>query len=66
MNTIALKLNRANALLLYYRLLYYRLCNIYFAILDSHLSYSCVVWAQSINTVSRLIIYSSKESTTNN
>ena len=30
--------------------------NIYFAIFDSHLSYSCIVWAQNINTVRRLII----------
>ena len=30
--------------------------NIYFAILDSHLSYSCIAWTQIINTVRRLII----------
>ena len=30
--------------------------NIYFAIFDSHLNYSCIVWAQNINTVRRLII----------
>ena len=30
--------------------------NIYCAIFDSHLSYSCIVWAQNINTVRRLFI----------
>ena len=30
--------------------------NTYFAIFGSHLSYSCTVWAQNINTVRRLII----------
>ena len=34
--------------------------NIYFAKFDSHLSYSCIVWAQSINTVRRLIILHKK------
>ena len=29
---------------------------IYIAIFDSHLTYSCTVWAQSINTVNRLIV----------
>ena len=57
-NNIAVKLNRANALLL--RIRNYvnmkTLRNIYFAIFDSHLSYSCIVWALIINTVRRLII----------
>ena len=26
--------------------------NIYFAILDSHLGYSCIVWAQNVKTAS--------------
>ena len=30
--------------------------NIYFAIFDPHLTYSCIVWAQEINTLNRLII----------
>ena len=30
--------------------------NIHVAIFDSHLSYSCIVWGQNINTVGRLII----------
>ena len=57
-NDIAVKLNRANALLLkiknYVKMKTLR--NIYFAIFDSYLSYSCIFRAQSINTVNRLII----------
>ena len=34
--------------------------NIYFTIFDSHLTYSCIVWAQNINTVNRLIILQKK------
>ena len=34
--------------------------NIYFAILDYHLSYSCIVWTQNINAVRRLIILQKK------
>ena len=30
--------------------------NTYFAIFDSYLSHSCIVWAQNINTIKRLII----------
>ena len=57
-NTIAVKLNRANELLLkIWNYVYTKtLRNIYFAIFDSHLSYSCTAWAQNINTVRRLII----------
>ena len=57
-NSIAVKLNRANALLLKFRnyVNMKTLRNIYFAIFDSHLSYSCIVWAQNINTVGKLII----------
>ena len=61
-NSIAVKLNRANALLL--KIINYvntkTLRNIYFAIFDSHLSYSCIVWAQNINTVRRLIVLQKK------
>ena len=62
MNRIAVKLNRANALLLKIRnyVNIKTLRNIYFAIFDSHLSYSCIVWAQNINTVRRLIILQKK------
>ena len=34
--------------------------NIYFVIFDSHLSYSCIVWVQNINTVRRLTILKKK------
>ena len=34
--------------------------NTYFAIFDSHLSHSCIVWAQNINTVRRLTILRKK------
>ena len=59
---IAVKLNRTNALLLKIRnyVNIKTLRNIYFAIFDSHLSYSCIVWAQNINTVRRLIILQKK------
>ena len=48
MNNIAVKLNRANALLLKIRnhVNMKTLRNTYFAIFDFHLSYSCIVWAQ--------------------
>ena len=61
-NSIAAKLNWANALLLKIRnyVNTKTLRNIYFAILDSHLSYSCIVWAQHINAFSRLIILQKK------
>ena len=52
-NSIAVKLNRANALLLKIR----SYINTNF---DSHLSYSCIVWAQIINTVRRLIVLQEK------
>ena len=61
-NNIAVKLNRANALLLkiknYVNMKTLR--NIYNAIFDSHLTYSCIAWAQNINTVNRLIILQKK------
>ena len=62
MNNIAVKFNRANALLLKIRNYVHMkiLRNIYYAIFDSHLTYSCIVWAQNINTVNRLIILQRK------
>ena len=33
---------------------------IYYAIFDYHLTYSCIVWAQNINTVNRIIILQKK------
>ena len=61
-NNIAAKLNRASALLLKIRnyVNMKTLRNIYYAIFDSHLTYSCIVWAQNINTVNRLIILQKK------
>ena len=61
-NSIAVKLNRANELLLKNRnnANTETLRNIYFATFDSHLSYSCIVWAQNINTVRRLIVLQKK------
>ena len=61
-NNIAVKLNRANALLLIIRNYVNMkiLRNIYSAIVDSHLTYSCITWAQNINTVNRLIILQKK------
>ena len=60
--SIAVTLNGANALLLKIRSYVNTktLRNIYFAIFDSHLSYSCIVWAQNINAVRRLIIFQKK------
>ena len=61
-NNIAVKLNRANALLLKIRnyVNMKTLRNIYYAIFESHLTYSCIVWARNINTVNRLIILQKK------
>ena len=61
-NSIAVKLTGVNALLCKIRnyVNMKTLRNIYFAIFDSHLSYSCIVWAQNINTVRRLIILQKK------
>ena len=62
MNSIAVKFDRVNALVLKTRnyVNIKILKNIYFAILDSHQRYSCVVWAQNINAVRRLIIIQRK------
>ena len=59
---IVVKLNRANALLLKIRnhVNMKTLRNICFAIFGTHLSYSCIVWAQNTNTVTRLIILQKK------
>ena len=61
-NNITMKLNRANALLLQIRkyVKMKTLRNIYYAIFDSHLTYSCIFWTQKINTVNRLIILQKK------
>ena len=61
-NSTAVKLNRASELLLKIRSYVNMkiLRNIYFAIFDSHLNYSGIVWAQNINTIWRLIILHKK------
>ena len=61
-NNIAVKPNRANALLLKIRncVNMKTLRNIYYAIFDSQFTYSCIFWAQNINTVNRLIILQKK------
>ena len=60
-NSITIKLNRVNALLLTSRnyVNMKTLRNMYFAIFDSHLSL-CIVWAQNINTVKKLIVLQKK------
>ena len=61
-NSIVFKLNRANGLLIKIRnyVKMKTLRNIYFVIFDFYLSYSCIVWAENINTVKRLIILQKK------
>ena len=57
-NNITVRLNRTNELLLKMRN-YVKMeifGNICCAIFDSNLTYSCIAWAQNINTVNRLII----------
>ena len=61
-NNIAVKLNGTNVLLLKMRN-YVKikiLSNIYFAIFDSYVTCSSIVWAQNINTVNRSIILQKK------
>ena len=61
-NDLSIKLNRANALLFkmrkYVSLKILR--SIYFAIFDSYLSYSCLVWAQNGSTIQRIVILQKK------
>ena len=61
-NSIAVKLSRANALLLKIRnyVNMKTLRNIYFTIFDSLLSYSCIAWTQNINSVRKLTILQKK------
>ena len=60
--SIVAKHNRANALLLKIRnyVITKNLRTIYFAIFDSQISNSCIVWAENINTVRRLIVLQKK------
>ena len=56
-NDIAVKLNRANALLFKIRnfVNITILKTIYFAIFDSHINYANLVWAQNSNAMSRIL-----------
>ena len=63
---IAVKLSRADVLLIRIRNVNIKtLRNIFFAIFDSHLSYSCIFWAQNINTVRILVIIQNKITSNN-
>ena len=59
---IAIKLNRANALLFKIRnfINVNRLKTIYYAIFDSHINYATVIWAQNFNAVNRVSIIQKK------
>ena len=56
-NGLSIKLNRAKALL-YASLKILR--STYFAILDSYLSYCCLVWAQNCSSIQRIIVLQKK------
>ena len=57
-NHVAVKLSRANALLfeIGHAVKMKTLRNICFTMFDSHLTYTCIVWDQNINTFNRLIV----------
>ena len=59
---IAIKLNRANALLYTIRNFVNRhiLRTIYSAIFDTHLNYGNLIWGQNLNAVSRIVILQKK------
>ena len=58
MHDIAIKLNRANALLNFVNK--HTLRTIYFAIFDTHLNYGNLIWGQNLNAVSRIVILQKK------
>ena len=59
---IAIKLNRANALLSIIRnyVNKHTLRTIYFAIFDSHINYANLIWGQNLHSLSRIIILQKK------
>ena len=59
---IAIKLNRANALLSIIRNYVNKLTlrTIYFAIFDSHINYANLIWGQNLHSLSRIIILQRK------
>ena len=61
-NNVAVKLNRANAMLPKVRHFVHKktLKSIYHAISESQLFYSCLVWAQNFNSIKRLYILQKK------
>ena len=62
MHDIAIKLNRANALLFTIRNYVNKniLRIIYFAIFDSHINYPNLCWGQNLNAVCRIVILQKK------
>ena len=61
-NNVAVKLNRANTMLSKVKHFVHKktLKSICHAIFESHLFYSCLVWAQNINSIKRLYILQKK------
>ena len=61
---IAIKLNRANALLFAIRNYANKhiLRTIYFAIFDSHINYANLIWGQNLHPVNRIVILQKKAS----
>ena len=57
---VALKLNKANAMLPKLRHVYKNLQPVYYAIFESHLCYASLVWAQNTNSVKRLHLLQKK------
>ena len=59
---IAIKLNRANALLFTIRNYVNKhiLRTIYFAIFDSHINYTNLIWGQNLHAVNRIVILQKK------
>ena len=61
-NDLSVKLNRANAFL--FKMRNYVSCkiltSIYFAVLNSYLSYCCLVWYQNCSTIQRIVILQKK------
>ena len=57
-NNIAIKLNRANALLSIIRNVNnkYILRPIYFSVFDSHINYANLIWAKNLHALSKIII----------
>ena len=61
-NTIAKKLNQANAMLFKVRDFVNAniLKSIYYALFESHINYACIIWGQNISTINHLYILQKK------